>query len=126
MRWERKLSCEGRWITVATDKERQDLFDRWAADYDASVYADSEEDFPFAGYERVLDAIAHAVAGDDRIMTSQASSSEGGARSRLLDVGIGTGNLAVKFSGPNWDVWGVDFSREMLRRTEVRLPPRGS
>lgn len=46
---------------MPTNKERLELFDRWAADYDASVYADGEDGFPFAGYDDVLNAIVEAA-----------------------------------------------------------------
>jgi hypothetical protein len=34
--------------------DRTQLFDNWAKDYDSAV-ASAEGDFPFDGYERVLD-----------------------------------------------------------------------
>lgn len=95
---------------MTKDGDRLQLFDAWAADYDGAVYADGEDGFPFAGYERVLDAVARRVAGG------------GEGTMRILDVGVGTGNLAAKFSPNTHDVWGVDFSPEMLRKAAERLP----
>lgn len=93
---------------MTTGKARLELFDAWAADYDGSVYADGEDGFPFAGYERVLDAVARRAVS--------------GRPLRILDVGVGTGNLAGKFGPEAHDVWGVDFSPEMLQRAAKRLP----
>lgn len=53
-------------------------FDLWADDYDKSVgLCDEADDYPFAGYKEILNAIYGAVC--DR----------GGAS--VLDIGFGTG-----------------------------------
>ena len=59
--------------------ERTVLFDKWAADYDKSVRTDRE--FPFAGYESVLDEIVISAGIFPGIT--------------VLDLGTGTGNLAA-------------------------------
>jgi putative AdoMet-dependent methyltransferase len=86
--------------------ERTDLFDRWAGHYDQSVGGD--EDFPFAGYEAVLDAIVEAAAPAPHMA--------------VLDVGIGTGNLAERLLRHGCELWGLDFSAEMLERAREKLP----
>ena len=81
-------------------------FDEWAATYDVSVASDSG--FPFDGYSRVLRTvveIARPFAGQ-----------------KVLDLGVGTGNLAVPFALAGCDVWGLDFSSEMLARAAIKLP----
>lgn len=40
----------------------------------------------------------------------------------ILDLGIGTGNLAVRFARLGCNVWGIDFSAEMLVRARARVP----
>lgn len=97
----------------AVNEQRLELFDRWAADYDVSVYADGDDGFPFAGYEKVLDTIA-------QIATNDTCNGEGSRH--ILDVGIGTGNLAEKLVGADRTVYGVDFSEGMLSEAAERVP----
>ena len=59
---------------------RAHLFDRWAGSYDAE-FTSSDAGFPFDGYDMVLrEAVRQAAAGPGM---------------RVLDLGIGTGNLAL-------------------------------
>jgi len=85
---------------------RERLFDGWAEGYDASI--DSGDTYPFAGYDEVLDRIAE-IAGLP-------------AAGRVLDVGIGTGNLASRFAPIECAIWGVDFSERMLAKAAEKLP----
>ncbi len=85
---------------------RVQLFDDWAEHYDPSIQGDGT--FPFDGYERVLDEILRA-AGAQPGMT-------------VLDLGIGTGNLAARFAALGCRMWGIDFSAEMLARAREKLP----
>ena len=81
-------------------------FDPWAESYDQDVVTYS--DFPFAGYERALErVVAHADAhpGMD-----------------ILDLGTGTGNLAVRFSDLGCNLWCTDFSEPMLDKARAKLP----
>jgi putative AdoMet-dependent methyltransferase len=81
-------------------------FDAWAASYDESTSAATG--FPFEGYNLVLDTIlkqSDPIAGDT-----------------VLDLGTGTGNLAVRFLDAGCRVWGIDFSGEMLVRARQKLP----
>jgi putative AdoMet-dependent methyltransferase len=87
--------------------DRTQLFNNWAKDYDTAV-ASAEGDFPFDGYERVLDEVV--------------SLAEVRPPMRILDLGIGTGNLAKRFLDRGCDVWGADFSVAMLAQTRARWP----
>jgi len=81
-------------------------FDRWAASYDLETAAAGG--FPFDGYNAVLHAIragAGCHPGDP-----------------LLDLGVGTGNLARLFSEQGCRVFGLDFSSEMLKIARQKLP----
>jgi putative AdoMet-dependent methyltransferase len=81
-------------------------FDQWAGSYDEDVVTNDR--FPFAGYQQVLRTIqreADARAG----MT-------------VLDVGVGTGNLARLFLMDGCRVWGVDYSPAMLEKARAKLP----
>ncbi|MGB5057631.1 MAG: class I SAM-dependent methyltransferase, partial [Candidatus Promineifilaceae bacterium] len=41
---------------------------------------------------------------------------------RVLELGIGTGNLAERFVAAGCQVWGLDFSAAMLAQARARLP----
>jgi len=85
---------------------RVGLFDGWAAHYDRSVCA--AEGFPFEGYDGVLDEVVR-----------QADARPG---MTVLDLGVGTGNLAVRFAASGRELWGLDASAEMLARAREKLP----
>jgi ubiquinone/menaquinone biosynthesis C-methylase UbiE len=74
------------------------LFDDWADHYDWSIQNGGA--FPFDGYGQVLDEIVCAAGAQ--------------LGSKILDLGIGTGNLAVRFSAQGCALWGIEFSAEML------------
>jgi putative AdoMet-dependent methyltransferase len=82
-------------------------FDDWAAtlDQDILVYADK---FPFVGYAQVLDEV---------VLLANA-----GPGLAVLDLGIGTGNLAGRFLARNCQVYGLDFSAKMLAAARVKYP----
>ena len=85
------------------------LFDRWADSYDQDVAeSDQRAAFPFAGYAKVLNCIAKLV------FTRKPG--------ELLDLGTGSGTLAVRFYKAGWKVTAVDFSDEMLRQARERMP----
>jgi len=82
------------------------IFDEWAESYDRSVT--DQQNFPFAGYEEVLATVvrlAQARPGDS-----------------VLDLGAGTGNLALRFAALGCEIWGTDFSAAMLAKARPRLP----
>ncbi len=91
---------------VLNDSQQAKLFDRWADRYDERVR--SSVGFPFAGYEATLDCVADLATA--------------GPGSRVLDVGIGTGNLARRFVVLGCQVWGVDISSKMLAFARAKLP----
>ena len=81
-------------------------FDRQAATYDRSV--SSAVGFPHAGYDEVLDEVVRrsdARSGMD-----------------ILDLGVGTGNLAQRFGEIGCQLWGIDFSSNMLDKAREKLP----
>ncbi len=97
-------------------KDRLRLFDAWALDYDAGVT--SEEGFPFAGYERVLERVVQrAVSGLTLPQSTQTQ-----PPMRVLDLGTGTGNLAARFASLGAEVWGLDFSSQMLAKARENAP----
>ncbi len=90
-------------------EDRVDLFDSWATNYDRSVTADADaEAYPFAGYDDVVAAVvAFARVESDHC---------------VLDIGAGTGNLTAKLVDLAGEVWGTDFSEEMLIKARVKVP----
>ncbi len=88
------------------NEAREKLFDGWAETYDESVGARSG--FPFEGYERVLDLIAELAQVE--------------AGMEVLDLGIGTGNLAGRLLDRGCSVRGLDFSLKMLARVHAKYP----
>ena len=81
-------------------------FERQAATYDRAVA--SAVGFPHAGYEEVLDEV---------VRRSDARSGFG-----ILDLGVGTGNLACKYVEIGCQLWGIDFSSNMLDEARRKLP----
>lgn len=81
-------------------------FDEWADSYDLDVV--SLDRFPFAGYSETLQAVVDAAAPL--------------AGMTVLDLGIGTGNLARCFADAGCEVWGSDYSTAMLGKARQKLP----
>jgi putative AdoMet-dependent methyltransferase len=88
-------------------KTGSELFDDWAKHYDESLAAGSAP-VSFEGYDEVL---AEAVR--------QAQVTPGMS---VLDLGTGTGNLAALFVKLGCEVWGTDFSGNMLAKAQEKLP----
>lgn len=82
-------------------------FDAWASDYDQYIRIGIDS-FPFRGYEEVLNRIVE-LAAPKRGM-------------KILDVGIGTGNLAQRFIEFECEVWGIDYSSGMLEKARKKVP----
>jgi ubiquinone/menaquinone biosynthesis C-methylase UbiE len=81
-------------------------FDPWAETYDLDVVDQTR--FPFDGYERALETVVQ-----------QAAPTRGMS---VLDLGTGTGNLAVRFAERGCQLWCTDFSESMLERARPKLP----
>lgn len=87
-------------------KNRKHLFDEWAEQYDVSVES-QDNIFPFTGYWQVLDEIVRQADAQPKM--------------QVLDLGIGTGNLARRFVDIGCVVWGMDFSIEMIKKAQKKL-----
>lgn len=94
---------------MQADHSRRELFDKWAASYDA-VSSVAEGSFPFAGYDEALDRLAEHA---QRLIASA-------SQPRLLDLGVGTGNVLKRLEGV--EAVGLDFSTAMLTEATARFP----
>jgi putative AdoMet-dependent methyltransferase len=81
-------------------------FNPWAETYDHDITTLNR--FPFDGYERVLETVVKLAAAE-RGMT-------------VLDLGTGTGNLALLFLQRGCELWCTDFSEAMLAKAREKLP----
>ena len=85
----------------------KDGFDKWSKEYDNDV-RDSylNKEYPFDGYFDVFDIILSQV--------------KSGAK--VLDVGFGTGILTKKMYDLECDIYGIDFSEEMVLISKEKMP----
>lgn len=84
-------------------------FDLWADDYDKSVgLSDDENSYPFAGYKEVLNSIYNEVLASDS--------------KRVLDIGFGTGTLTKRLYDRGLEIYGQDFSGEMIKIAQEKMP----
>ena len=88
-------------------KDRNKLFNNWARSYDR-VTPNVLFDFPFAGYENVLDKIVD-LADAKKGMS-------------ILDIGSGSGNLTGRFVALGCDVIGMDFSERLALKAKIKVP----
>jgi len=85
------------------------VFDMWADGYDKEVQlSDDNNEYPFAGYKKIMNKIY------SKIMECSPAS--------VLDIGIGTGTLALKLYEGGNTITGVDFSSEMLAIAKPKMP----
>lgn len=86
-----------------------EAFDRWADSYDEDVRQCAEQDdYPFAGYFDALDQLYTLVRS--REDTS------------VLELGFGTAVLMQRLYEKGHRITGVDFSAEMVKHTQAKLP----
>lgn len=84
-------------------------FDLWANDYDQTVQISEDNNlYPFAGYKEILNLIFNEAMQVER--------------SRILDIGFGTGTLASKLYDNLHTVDGIDFSSKMIAIAQPKMP----
>jgi putative AdoMet-dependent methyltransferase len=87
------------------------VFNKWASIYDEQVSKVSLTDhWMFGGYDRVLDMVVEYYQLEENSDTS------------VLDIGIGTGNLAARFLSSGMRVTGIDPSAEMRKICGKKFP----
>lgn len=84
-------------------------FNSWADSYDEDVKVDRGVLKIYENYNKVLNKVYE-------------KSTITGENISVLDIGVGTGNLAKKFLENNYRVVGIDQSREMLRVAKHKYP----
>ena len=83
-------------------------FDLWADGYDESVgLSDDENSYPFAGYKEVLNSIYNEVLAL-------------GCKN-VLDIGFGTGTLTKRLYDRGLEIYGQDFSEEMIKIAQEKM-----
>jgi len=85
-------------------------FNNWARTYDKSVSEDRGELKIYKNYQKILQRV-HDLA-DSSCMD----------KPQVLEIGVGTGNLASKFLDKGYDIVGIDQSREMLCVAKEKYP----
>ena len=85
-------------------------FNSWAKSYDDDVKKDNGELKIYKNYELILQSIYDLVEDLNK------------KNSKILEIGVGTGNLASKFLNSNYDIVGIDQSREMLSVAKEKYP----
>lgn len=84
-------------------------FDLWADNYDKDVgVSDEESSYPFAGYKKIL-------ANIFKIIMAKPHPS-------VLDIGFGTGTLTTKLYEKGCEIYGQDFSSQMLALASAKMP----
>ena len=84
-------------------------FDLWSKDYDKTVQLSEESnEYPFAGYKDVLNTVYNEIRS--------------GQGKTVLDIGFGTGILSKRLYDEGVEIFGVDFSAEMVNTAKEKMP----
>lgn len=84
-------------------------FDLWSKNYDKTVQLSEESnEYPFAGYKEVLNTVYRTI-----------KECEG---KTILDIGFGTGILSKKLYDEGVEIYGIDFSAEMINASKEKMP----
>lgn len=83
-------------------------FDLWADNYDKSVNLSNKEGrYPFAGYKIILNEIYNSISLE---------------KGKVLDMGFGTSILTEAFYNKGYEIYGQDFSSEMIKIAQKKMP----
>lgn len=85
-------------------------FNSWAKAYDNDVKKDNGALKIYRNYKLILQSVYELVEKLKR------------KNQKILEIGVGTGNLASKFLSNNYDIVGIDQSREMLSVAKEKYP----
>jgi len=83
------------------NKIRKELFDLWAKDYNKSVLkSEKEGSYPFAGYSEVKYSIFDIISD--------------AKKAKVLEMGVGTGEITKPLYDLGCEITGVDLSNKMI------------
>ncbi|PKK95524.1 MAG: hypothetical protein CVV60_00845 [Tenericutes bacterium HGW-Tenericutes-5] len=90
------------------NKIRKELFDQWARSYNNSVLkSEKEGTYPFAGYSEIkysiIDMISHTK------------------KAKVLEMGVGTGEITKPLYDLGYDITGVDLSDKMIEIAKIHM-----
>lgn len=94
------------------EKKSRWNFDKWADRYDTTIKeAFQSNDWMYKDYEKILEEVV--TFSQDILERPQLV---------VVDIGVGTGNLAQKFVGRVKRLIGIDPSSKMLRLAKEKIP----
>ncbi len=82
-------------------------FDNWAEKYDESIKI--RKGYPFAGYYEVLSYVKNLIDIKSNV-------------TKILDIGIGTGELSKVLYDNGALIYGYDFSEKMIEIAQKKMP----
>ncbi|OZV11262.1 methyltransferase [Tissierella sp. P1] len=85
-------------------------FNSWAKTYDESIRKDYSTLNFYKNYDKLLDTVFEEAVADKKMTI------------KVLEIGVGTGNLSRRFLDKNYDIIGIDQSREMLNISKEKFP----
>ncbi len=83
-------------------------FDLWSDEYDNTVDRNSKC-YPFDGYYKGLTYIYDKIIEDNK-------------SKKILDIGFGTGTLTEKLYNRGFQIYGIDFSENMIEIASKKMP----
>lgn len=85
------------------------LFNEWAESYNQSVIeSDNSNKYPFSGYRKIQEIIYTKIH------------EQGGKK--VLEMGIGTGEMVKQLYKEDYQITGVDFSIQMIYKAKTIMP----
>jgi SAM-dependent methyltransferase len=78
--------------------------------------------FEYQGWQQSVEQYHHSFGKLTALTVEPLLDTISGARPSLLDVACGPGYVAVSAAKRGWDVQGIDFSEEMIRKAQALYP----
>ena len=88
-------------------------FDDWAKTYDVSIRKDTGSLKIYENYDKILQTVYEKSLEDINKNINDI---------KVLDLGVGTGNLSEKYLSRGYNIVGIDQSREMLNVAKQKFP----